>query len=151
MANPLFLLAVVTIATIVQNFLGDFVWQAFHPDADDKTMTQHLFWHTFSYIFPLLPLCLILIGQGLGVEKTMYLFAVLMVLMMTLLATGLSASSASFMRHAKESKRVDGEWQTPLIQTVSATAVRRAKMHNISGFLIALMWWYTIFTMVMVG
>lgn len=151
MPTAITLLAVVTVATIIHNFLGDFVWQAFHPDADEKTMSQHLFWHTFSYVFPLAPLCLILIGQGLGVEKMMQLLAILTVLLMTLLATGLAASSTSFMRHAKESKRVDGEWQTPLIETVSLTTVKKAKLHNLTGLVIALLWWYTLFRLVTTG
>ncbi|MBT4059190.1 MAG: hypothetical protein HOE69_02655 [Euryarchaeota archaeon] len=145
MAAPLFLLAVVTIATIVHNFASDFVWDKFDTEAVEKTFSSHIFWHAFSYIFPLLPLCFYLIGKGLDASSAMTFLTTILILLMALLSSGLSASSMSFLLKSNQRQRIDGEWHSSIADSTSKTSLRNGWIHNVVGIFITFLWWFTLY------
>ncbi|MBC8437964.1 MAG: hypothetical protein H8D82_01695 [Euryarchaeota archaeon] len=143
MISPLAQLTIVTIATIISNFTSERIWQAFHPEPDEKTVSSHVFWHTFSYAFPLIPLAMILIGKGIGQATAITFLANIIIFLLAILAIGVSTSSISFLRKAKVSQRIDGEWKTPLAESVPDSTMKLAWGNTIIMSIIAILWIYT--------
>ena len=139
-------LAGVTVLTIIHNFASDLVWVSFKEKSSDERFSNQVFWHTFSYALPLLPLCFVLIGRQLEDDKALDMLASVLVLLFSLMASGLSTSSFSQVRKFGERRRVDGEWQPSWSETKDSTVIRNAKLHMVAGIIIAIGWWGTLLT-----
>jgi len=148
MPSLLALTVVASSATAVMNFAGWwFVWKHDHgaEKMEEKKISDQFFWYFFSYLLPLLPAIITILGpDGGDIFNAGFTSGLVTVLAITMgvLMIGLSISNFNWIRRDKERAARLGE-------TTDSTLPEVAKMHlkwtTTLTFFVGILWWYIVF------
>ncbi len=151
MSNLLEVTVAASSATVVVNFASWwFVWKHERgaQDQSSRDLKDQLFWIGFSYLLPLLPAIIAVLGPGGGEifsEKAVYGtfgFVTVLAILFGVLMTGLSISNYGWIKRDRERASRQGE-------TIESRLPDGAKKHlywtSILTLFTAIAWWYLVF------